>query len=64
MTVLQVDRPARRTNTAEQPSEAGLLTNLPVEQPIEVGLPTNLLVEQPNEARLSTNLARRQSTLR
>lgn len=46
----QANRPARQTNTGEQPSEAGLPINLYVEQHIEAGLPTHLPAEQPSKA--------------
>jgi hypothetical protein len=52
----QADRPAYRTNIAEQPSETRMLTNLSTEKPSEAGLPTNLPTEQPNEAGLPINL--------
>jgi hypothetical protein len=50
------DQPTHRTNTTEQPGEAGLSINLPNEQPSEVGWPTNLPADQPSEAGLPTNL--------
>jgi hypothetical protein len=56
VTVRQTGRPARRINTAEQPSETVLSTNLPAEQPSEAGLPINLSTEQPSVAGLPTNL--------
>jgi hypothetical protein len=49
VTVRQAGRPVHRTNTAEQPGEAGLPTNLPVERPSEAGLLTNLPAKQPSE---------------
>jgi hypothetical protein len=52
----QADRPAYQTNTVEQPSKTGLLTNLSAEKPSEVGLPTNLPAEQPSKAGLPINL--------
>jgi hypothetical protein len=53
-TVRQADRPTGQMSV-EQPSAAGLPSNLPAEQPSKAGLPCNLSAEQPSEVGLSTH---------